>query len=48
MTYKILDALGNVVDRDLSYEEALLWVDCYDFDFYSMEQEEDQNDRNTL
>lgn len=27
MTFQIRDKKGDIVDKDLSYEEALMWID---------------------
>lgn len=42
--YKILDLNGNIVDRHLSFEEALLWADGTNGDSYHISKEEDDQD----
>lgn len=37
MKYQIIDWRGNVVDQNLSYEEALTWIDCPVGRYYTME-----------
>lgn len=37
MRFQIVDGHGNVVDRNLTYEEAVLWIDQTDGDSYAME-----------
>lgn len=27
MTFQIRDKKGNIIDKNLSYEEALMWID---------------------
>lgn len=50
MTYQIQDTRGNVVDRGLTYEEALLWKDqTFGNDFSVIPiMEDDQNDCDSL
>lgn len=31
MRYNIIDSEGNIVDRNLTYDEALIWVDSDDY-----------------
>lgn len=46
MKFQIRDRNGNIVDRNLSYESALMYVDCSVGKYYIMEPmgEDDQND----
>lgn len=48
MKFRIIDGCGNVVDHDLTYEEALMWMDSHDS--YSIEpmKEGDQNDSRSM
>lgn len=54
MRFQIIDNHGNVVDQDLTYEEALMWVDSHEtnylFNSYSIRpmKESDQNDCGSL
>ena len=44
MKFQIMDGSGNIVDKNLSYEDALLYIDSTDGKCYIMEpmKEEDQ------
>lgn len=44
MRFQIIDGNGNVVDKNLSYEEALLWIDNSVGKYYVMKpmKEDDQ------
>ncbi len=46
MKFQIRDRNGNIVDRNLSYESALMYIDCSVGKYYIMEPmgEDDQND----
>lgn len=50
MKYQIKDGKGNVVDRSLSYEDALMWTDQPFGNRFKMEtmKEEDQNDSDIM
>lgn len=51
MKYQIKNLFGDIVDKDLSYEEALIWVEnSITGRLYSMEpmKESDQNDCHPL
>lgn len=50
MKYQIKDNQDNVVDQNLSYEEALLWTDQPFGNRFTMElmEENDQNDCDSL
>lgn len=50
MKFQIRDGNGNVVDRNLSYESALMYIDCSVGKYYIMEPmgENDQNDCDSL
>lgn len=45
MKFQIKDAHGNIIDRNLSYEQALMWIDNTVGKYYVMEpmKEDDQN-----
>ena len=44
MKFQIRDRNGNIVDRNLSYESALMYIDCTIGRYYIMElmKEEEQ------
>lgn len=45
MRYQIINRRGNVVDRNLSYDEALMYIDSTVGKFYTMKpMKDDQND----
>lgn len=48
--FQIKDQHGNIVDRNLSFEEALIYIDSAVGKYYIMEQmkEANQNDSNSL
>lgn len=50
MTFKVKDENGNIIDKHLSYEHALLYVDSSTGRRYTMEpmKEDDQNDCDSL
>lgn len=50
MKFRIKDAHGNIVDQNLSYGEALMYVDNSVGEYYIMEpmKESDQNDCSSL
>lgn len=50
MTFQIRDQHGNVVDKNLSYEDALMYIDNSIGKYYIMEamKEDDQNDYYSL
>lgn len=37
MKFQIIDENGNVVDRNLSYEDAMVYIDCSVDQHYIME-----------
>lgn len=37
MKFQIRDRYGNIVDRNLSYESALMYIDCSIGEYYIME-----------
>lgn len=47
MRYQIRDNKGNIIDQNLSYDEALMWTDQPFGNRFTMElmKEDDQNDR---
>lgn len=50
MKFQIRDRKGNIIDQNLSYEEALMWTDQSFGNRFTMEpmKEDDQNDCNSL
>lgn len=48
--FQIRNRSGNIVDKNLSFEEAMLWIDCSVGKYYKMEpmKEDDQNDIDSL
>lgn len=50
MKFQIRDGNGNIVDRNLSYEAAMLYIDGSVGKYYVMEsmKEDDQNDCDSL
>lgn len=45
MKFQIRDGNGNIVDRDLSYEAALLYIDSSVGKYYIMEPMKKEDDR---
>lgn len=50
MKFQIRDGNGNIIDRNLSYEAAMLYIDSSVGKYYIMElmKEADQNDCDSL
>lgn len=50
MKFQIQDTHGNIVDQNLSYEAALMYIDSSVGKYYVMEpvKESDQNDSGSL
>ena len=44
MMFQIIDGNGNIVDRNLSYEDALLYIDSSVGKYYVMEPMKKEDD----